>query len=334
MLCRDTTKFIYGGELCVSTYATSKWMKVKEFSESYDVAQTASKSAAPKWCWLLSKVIKYRSLRNWFITLNIMFELLSRNLMNEEWQRWNQSRVRVVRQSLLRMTKPLSQKLQNAHQTFWAVLLSDGLWKNFGSIWWQKILYFRYVLKHFVRFCTKGKLNSGEPKHGKNATTQDLNPKKTDSKVRKSASLQRANGCFRRVWSIGDSSSAGSGLVSQRSSKTSSCNIYSSSRCSALAGFLRCTSENTVGLCSQEKASSGNIECFEAASQQVSGKATDSFNSGQFLSASQTKGVEVLSTEQYSHDMDADQRIMAESYRVPVYSCKGICHSWNGLSGS
>jgi hypothetical protein len=143
MLCRDTTKFLHGGELCISTYATSKWIKVEEFSKSRDAAQIASKSAVPRRCLHRNRAIKYQSLRNWFITLNIMFELLSRNLMNKEWQPWNQNRILVVRQSLSRMTKPLSQKLQNIRRTFWAVLLSDGLWKNSGSIWWQKILKLR-----------------------------------------------------------------------------------------------------------------------------------------------------------------------------------------------
>jgi hypothetical protein len=87
-----------------------------------------------------------------------------------------------------------------------------------------------------------------------------------------------------------------------------------------------------VGLCSQEKASSGNFGCLETSSQEVSEKAADSFNSGQFLAASQTKGGEVLPTEQYSYDMDADQCIMAESYRMPVYSRKRVCDPGNQLS--
>jgi hypothetical protein len=69
-----------------------------------------------------------------------------------------------------------------------------------------------------------------------------------------------------------------------------------------------------VGLCPQEKASPGNIECFETASQQVSETAADSFNSGQFLAAPQKGSAAVLPPKQYSYDLDSDQCIMVESY--------------------
>jgi len=45
MLSRDATKFLHGGELCVSTYANLKWMKAKRFSEFCDAVPIVLKSA-------------------------------------------------------------------------------------------------------------------------------------------------------------------------------------------------------------------------------------------------------------------------------------------------
>jgi hypothetical protein len=84
-----------------------------------------------------------------------------------------------------------------------------------------------------------------------------------------------------------------------------------------------------VGLCSYSQKTSGDPGSVEAFKEKVSEKSTHSFDLGQFLAAPQTEGSEVLPTEQYSHDLDTDQCIMAQSYRMPIYSCEGICDSWN-----
>jgi hypothetical protein len=55
----------------------------------------------------------------------------------------------------------------------------------------------------------------------------------------------------------------------------------------------------------------------------------DSFNPGQLLAASKAKSAALLSQKQYPPDLDSDKCIMAQSYRMPVYACKGICNSWN-----
>lgn len=329
MLRRDTTKFLHGGELCVSTYASLKWMKVKRYSEFFDAVPVALKSVALRWYWLRNRAIRYQPLQNWFITLSIMFELLSRNLMCTVLRRWSRSLVRAVRQSLLKMTKLLSQKPPNAHRIFWAVRLNDGPWKNCVNTFFRKRFFPRYVLKRFVRFCTKGKSSSGESRRGKNATIRDWRLKKTDPKVCKQTCIQWPDRVIRRIWAVGNPPATRTGLVSQRPPETLARDIYSSSWRSALAGVLRCSSEKAVGLCSQEKTSSGSIECFETASQQISETAADSFNPGQLLAASKAKSATLLSQKQYPPDLDSDKCIMAQSYRMPVYACKGICNSWN-----
>jgi len=65
--------------------------------------------------------------------------------------------------------------------------------------------------------------------------------------------------------------------------------------------------------------------------EEISEKSANPFDIGQLLTAPQSKSAEVLSPEQYSSDMDADQCIMAQSYRMSVYTCKGIRYSWHQL---
>jgi len=89
-----------------------------------------------------------------------------------------------------------------------------------------------------------------------------------------------------------------------------------------------------MGLCSSSQKASGvfgNVEVFE---EKVSGKSANPFDIGQLFATPQAEGAEVLPTEQHSYDMDADKCFMAESYRMPVYSCEGICDSRNQLSKS
>jgi hypothetical protein len=82
-----------------------------------------------------------------------------------------------------------------------------------------------------------------------------------------------------------------------------------------------------VGLCLQKKASSGSVKRIETASQKVSETSADSFDIRQFFTAPQTGDIAVLSEEQYSYDLDADERFMAQSHRMPVHSCERICNS-------
>lgn len=334
MLCRDTTKFLHGGKLCVSTYTNLKWMKAKGFSEFCDAVPVVLKSAGHKWCWLPNKAIKRQRSQNWFITLNIMFVQLSRSLISEALGLWSQSLVRADRQSLLKMTGLLSLTSPSALQTFWAARSNAGRWKSCVNIWRQKRLFPRLVLKLFAPFCTKEKSGSDVSKRGKSAMIQGLSLKKTNPQVCKQARIQWPDNIFRRVRPSGDTSSTGTNLLPYRPSETFTCHLSPPSRCSALAGILRCSSEKTVGLCSFSQETSGSPGSVEAFKEKVSEKSAYSFDPGQFLAASQIEGAEVLPTEQYSYDLDTDQCFMAQSYRMPVYSCERICDSWNQLSKS
>lgn len=334
MLCRDTTKFLHGGELCVSTYANLKWMKAKGFSESCDAAPIVLKSAGHKWYWLPNKVTKCQPSRNWSIILNIMFVQLSRSLISKALRLWSQSFVRADRQNLLKMTGLLSQRPPSALRTFWAVHSNAGRWKSCVNIWWQKRLFPRSVLKLFAPFCTKEKSGSDAPKRGKSAMIRGLSLKKTNPQVCKQGRIQWPDNIFRRVRPSGDTSSTGTNLLPYRPSETSACHLSSPSRCSALAGILRCSSEKTVGLCSFSQKTSGSPGSVEAFKEKVPEKSTHSFDPGQFLAAPQVESDTVLPTEQHSFDLDTHQCIMAQSYRMSIYTCEGVRDSWYQLSKS
>ena len=334
MLRRDTTKFLHGGELCVSTYVNLRWMKVKRFNRYCVTVQAASRPAAPKWSWPRNRAIKCRPLQSWFIILNIMFALLLRNSMKVALRHWNQNLVRVDRQNLLKMTRLSSQTPPSARRTFWAVRSNAGRWKSCVNIWRQKKLFPRSVSKLFALFCTKEKSGSDAPKRGKNAMIRGLSLKKTNPQVCKQARIQWPDNIFRRVWTTGDTSSTGPNLLPYKPSETFACHLSPPSRCSALAGILRCSSEKTVGLFSSSQKTSGSPGSVEAFKEKISEKSTHSFDPGQLLTASQAKSAALLSQKQYPLDLDANQCIMAQSYRMPVYTCEGICYPRNQLSKS
>ena len=334
MLRRDATKFLHGGELCVSTYENLKWMKVKRFSKFCDAVPVVLKSAGHKWFWLPNKAIKCRPSQSWFITPNIMFVQLSRSLISGALGHWSPGPVRGVRQNLPKMTRLLLRKQRNAHPIFWAVRSNAGRWKSCVNIWRQKRLFPLSVSRLFAPFCTKERSGSDAPKRGKNAMIRGLSLKKTNPQVCKQARIQWPDNIFRRVRPSGNTPSTGTNLLPYGPSETFACHLSPPSRCSALAGILRCSPEKAVGLCSLPQKTSGSPGSVEAFKEKVSEKPTRSFDTGQFLAAPQTEGAEVLPPEQYSYDMDSDQCFMAQSYRMPVYSCERICDSWNQLSKS
>ena len=159
-----------------------------------------------------------------------------------------------------------------------------------------------------------------------------LRPKKTNPKVCKQARIQWPDNIFRRVRPSGDTSSTRPNLLPYKPSETFACHLSSHSRCSALAGILRCAREKAVGLCSAPQTTSGIPRCIEVFKKEVPRRSANSSDFGQLLAAPEGKGLAVLPQKQYSFDLDADQCIMAQSYRMSIYPCQGIRDSWNQLS--
>lgn len=223
----------------------------------------------------------------------------------------------------------LSPRPPNARQTFLVVRSNDGRWKSCVSIWLLRKSFPPSVLKRFARFCTKGRSGFDEPRHGRNAMTRSSSLKKTDSQICKSACTKRPYGIIRRIRPVRSSATSRTGLVPYRSSEKIAGNLHAAAWCSALAGVLRCSSEKVVGLYSTSQKASGNPWSIETFAKQVSGKSKNSFDSGQLLAASQTESASILPTKQHSFDLDADERFMAQSNRMSIYSCEGICASGN-----
>jgi hypothetical protein len=76
---------------------------------------------------------------------------------------------------------------------------------------------------------------------------------------------------------------------------------------------------------------SGGIEAIES---KISEAAEDSFDPGQSLPTPQMKDNPVLSEEQYSFNLDADQCLMTQPHRISVYPCQRIHDLRNQLSKS
>jgi hypothetical protein len=318
--------------LCVCTPETFVSAKASKFSGFSAAAPVGLRFAVPKWCSPLIRGIKYLRLPNWSIIPNIMFERLSRTLTTVDLRHWTPDRGRADRMNSPRMTRHLSLKRPSVRRIFWAVRLSDGRWKNCGTIFWPKRSSRRSALRRFGVFCMRKRSSFDARRHGKSATTRDWRLKKTDSPVCKSARSEWSHHFLRRVWASGNPAAAGTGLVPNRPSETTAGHVYPPLWGTALASLLRCPQEEAMGLHAAPQAASGVSGSLEAFAEKVSPRAANSPDSGQLLAAPQRESAAVLPHKQYSFDLDADQCIMAQSYRMSVHPCQRICDSWNLLS--
>jgi hypothetical protein len=76
-----------------------------------------------------------------------------------------------------------------------------------------------------------------------------------------------------------------------------------------------------VGIYPLSQTTSGISGSIEAFTKEVSERAANTSDFGQFLAASQGESAAVLPQKQYSFNLDANKRFMAKSYRVSVHSC-------------
>jgi hypothetical protein len=318
--------------LCVCTPETSASAKANKFSGSFAAVPVVSKCVTPKWCLPPTRAIKCLRLQSLFITPNTMFEPLSKNSMNAALKRWSPNPAPAGQRTSLKTTRRSLQKRLNALRTFWIVLLNAGLWRNCETILSRRRSLLRSALKRFAPFCMRKKSSFDESKHGKNATVRNFGLKKTNPPICKPTCSKWSDDLIRRIRPIRDSFSTGTNLLPYGPSEKTSCNVYSPPRRTALAGFLRCTPEKAVGLYVAPQTTSGISRSIEIFKEEVSGRSANSPDSGQFLTAPQSQGLAVLPREQYSFDLDANQCIMAQSYRMSIYPCQGIRDSWNPLS--
>ncbi|AQQ08671.1 hypothetical protein L21SP3_00460 [Sedimentisphaera cyanobacteriorum] len=320
--------------LCVCMPETSGSVKANTFSGFSAAVPAGSKSDGLKWYWPPIRAIKCLPLPIWCIILSTMCERLSKILTTGVFRLWNPSPGRADRMNSPRTTRPLSQKRPSVRRTCWVARLSGGLWRSCESTCLPKRLSRRSASKPFAVFCMRKRSSFDGPKPGKNATIPSSSLKKTDSPVCKPAGRQRPHDLLRRVWSFGNPASAGAGLVRNRPSQTPAGHIYPNPWRAALAGFLRCAQEEAVGLYAAPKAASGVPGSAKAFTEEISAGAANSSDFGQLLAAPQGESSAVLPKEQYSPDLDANQCFMAQSDRMPVYSCQGIRDSRNRLSKS
>lgn len=318
--------------LCVCTPETFVSARASKFSGFSAAVPVELRSAVPKWCWPPIRDIKYLRLPNWFTILNIMFGRLSKTLMNGVLKLWNPNHDRVDRMNSPKTTRHLSLKQLNARRIFWGAHLSDGRWRNFANTLLPRRLSLRSVSKHFGVFCMRKRSNFDVRKHGKSVTIRSFSLKKTNSPVCKPARSQWPHDFIRRVWSSGNPASTGTGLVRNEPPETVAGNLYPNSRGAALAGFLRCAREKAVRLHAASKTAPRVPRSVKAFTKEISQTAANPSNPGQLLPTPQGESAAVLPQKQYSFDLDANQCIMAQSYRMSVYPCQGICDSWNQLS--
>jgi len=210
-----------------------------------------------------------------------------------------------------RSKRALSSRRLCVRPTCWAGPLDAGLWPNYVNISSRRGLLTLLVWRRFGKFCEAVKFGCDAQRRGRNATTHAFGLKKTDSQIRKDAGGGWPDSCLRRVRTAGGSPSSWSVLVSKTGSPA--CDVYKTLWCAALAGVLRRSRRQAVGIHPRTKTASRDAWCLETSSQKVSRLSANPSDTGQLFAAPQGRRETVLPEEQCPYDLDADERVMAQS---------------------
>lgn len=321
----NLVRFLHGGCLCVYTSGSFDSMKADTYSRSFDEAKTASKFAVHRLYSLRHRVSKCQESLNGFTFRSSTFAASSGSSTKKALPPSNQNMESADQKNSVRSKRALLSRRPCVRRTCWENPLDDGLWQSCVNISSRKRLSYPSVWRRFGRFCEAVKSGCDAQKRGRNATIRTFGLKKTDSQIREEIDGRWSDGRLRRVRSVGSSSPGRAVLVPQTGSFA--CDIYKTLRRSALAGVLRCSRRQALGIYSQPKTTPGNAGRLETSSQKVSHLAANSPDTGQLFAAPQGRCEAVLPKEQCAFDLDADERVVAQSDRMPVYTGEGICVS-------
>ena len=321
----NLVRFLRGGCLCVCMSGSFNSMKADTCSRFFGKAKTASKFAGHRLFSPRHRDSKPRQLPNDFTFQPVMFAASLSSLTKKGLSFSNLNMASAGPKNSARSKRALLSRRPCVRRTCWEDPLGDGLWQSCVNISSRKRLSYPSVWRRFGRFCEAVKSGCDAQKRGRNAMIRTFGLKKTDSQIRKEIGSRWSDGRLRRVRAAGGSSSGRPVLVSQAGS--SACDIYKTLRRSALAGVLRCSRRQALGIYPQPKTTSGDAWSFETSSQKVSGLAANPSDTGQLFAAPQECCEAVLPEEQCAFDLDADECVMAQSNRVSVYAGEGICLS-------
>lgn len=217
-------------------------------------------------------------------------------------------------------------------RTFSGDRLDAGRWGNSESSSSIRTSLILSALRQFGGFSSPQKSGCDVQRPGKNATIRSWRLKKSDSPLCESSCRQWPDDFLRRVWPLGDPSSGRPKLAAEQEPKSAACNLHSEAWSSPLAGFLRCSCRQAVGIYPKTEAFSRVFSGAEVDAKVLSKAATDTFDTGQLFSTWHTGCSKVVSPKQCSFDMDTDECVMAQSNRMPVHSGQGVRDSKFQLS--
>jgi len=321
----NSVRFLHGGCLCVCMSGSFGSMKADTCSRSFDEAKTVSKFAGHRLSSPRHRVSKPQESLNDFTFRLGTFVASSSSSTKKALTPLNQGTELADPRNSARSKRALLSRRLCVRRICWADRLDAGLWPSCVNISSRKRLLALSVWRRFGRFCEAVKFGCDAQKRGKNATIRTLGLKKTDSQIREEIGGRWPDSCLRRVRPVGSSPSSRSVLVSQTGSPA--CDVYKTLWRAALAGVLRCSRRQTLGIYPQPKTTSRDAGCIETSSQKVSCSAANPSDTGQLFAAPQGRCEAVLPEEQCAFDVDADERVVAQSDRMPVYASEGICFS-------
>ena len=322
-----------GDSLCAFTSEKSESPKGDGFNESYVRARTESRFVVPRLFLPLRRDRRCLTLLGVSTSPLRMFGRSSRHSARMALTVWRPSTAAGVRRSSARSSAASSLKRRSVRLTSWDSLSRDGRCPNSATSSSKNESWSRSVSRPFARFSRAQRSSCVAQRPGKSATTPSFDLKKTDPALCEPTCGQRAYDLIRRVWSAGGSTATRAMLASHQQAETAACHLHAETWRASLAGILRHPRRQVVGIHSAQETGDRDSGCVETHAPTISAQATHPPDSGQPLSPWDTRSQAVVSKEQCPPDMDANQRFLVESDRVPIHTGEGVRHSKLELCG-
>jgi hypothetical protein len=284
----------------------------------------ASRFVALRLSWLRRRAAKCPTSHEGCTFPKDMSARSSKNSTHRDGTRWFPSTVEADRRSSVKNRSVSLWRRHCVRPTFWAGPFDAGRSRSCGIIFVKSESWTPSAWRRFATFLRGTRFGCNEPRRGKNATIPSFGLKKTDPAVREAAGPQWSDDFLRRVRAVGDTPASRAIVSSGGQAHTLARDVYAKARCATLAGLLRRAFRSAVGVHAAAEAFARSAGRAETNAATVSAQAADSSDPGQLLSARHAAGATVVPEEQHSFDLDADKRLMAQSYRITVHAGQGI----------
>ena len=327
--------FTCGDSLCAFMSVKSVHRRDASFNVSSAVTATALKSDERRLFWLRLRAVEFPTLPDASTSRHNTSEASSKTSTPVALRLSLPNTAEDAPENSPKSSEVSLSRPPFVHWTFSGDRLDAGRWENFESSSSTRISLILSALRRFGGFSSLQKSGCDAQRPGKNATIRSWRLKKTNSPLCVSACHQWPDDFLRRVWPLGDPSSGRPKLAADQKPKSAACNLHSQAWSSPLAGFLRCSCRQAVGIYPKTEAFSRVFTGAEADAETLSALPTHTLDPGQFFSTWHTgsfNGV-LLATRQctdtrlqlFQHARRARLLLLCGPRSLRAWLCRRAC---------